>query len=1233
MHRRVILASLVAFGVALGLGRVLFTATSPKTITQAQLKDQQVAFKITDPAKSLATAKGSHDDLDRFMVKTAWKKEGSGAVNRNQVFDHDVGLLSTDGTTHTAKHSFGSFVHWVPASREIWQDGNIVSSTPASSIHGDVQGAVESQFLYHNTFPDTDERFTVRQDGGIDHDYILEAPPQVTSFQFLAFTGFLQTTESNVADAKTGKYSALTVWDNDKKITGHYRTSHGLQLKNRFGNTVFSIHPPVAFDASVTMGDGRLDKRKQAQSKYAHCLVHCEYSIDVEETGLKFAVVTPGSWLNDAQRAYPVTIDPNLGQFGLSDGQPPFYVASQGSSSMIPAHNGGARLVIVDVCPTDVNLGYGVIPLPFDFSFYGQIHPAGSPLFVHISGFAAWDAPFPKFNPLDPTDSPCNDIPNTPLPSGAPSQNDGAFDVYWANLKFKSLTNPAYANGDLAVSGIYYFVDGVAPNRNLVIEWYGMSDARSTDASQVISFNLILHECDSQFTFILLKDKDTDTGRATIGINSPGGLLGIQYCYNSSTNGTVPPVQGPNPNPPPPPPPNSNPLPPLTPGTALDFQQSPISNIIVNNSSLTGCAPLDVCFAAQVQIRTPQCLTINNQSSLPPSLGFEWDFNDNNPNPNGSGQTFAPIQGDKGASAFTPAVCHTFSVPGIYTVTLTITDQFGHKTPYGGTLTVQVCDVPTVVITATPHGGPAPLDVDFEARTPVDPGITIASTTWQIDKLAPNNEPGQFTSIATISGSPGPDTGPGFQSNIAHYRFDFPSAYRVTASYSATDNNSGLSTSGVGTIFIYVADSTQPLQDEVIITHSNFNVDLTGKLNVTGPHNNLPDNPNNDTVSVDGFFNLPSMDLSDMTGRQVRCVLNGVNPFFVGTLDANGKAQQGDASTGNTGSFSVSLPSGRFHVEAKGNLMSSFGLANLSFLQNNANLNFKNQNKTTAREMATSYEFFIDGVFPTKPLSPPIIEYVVSSRFIDANLTNTSTNVNATTNTGTSTSTSVVGTTIVKPPSGQIGGNTFGVYTLGKKFLNIGKHPQTKNAKGQSVPNKIGSVAGNEDFVSGGFMVTSASLNLIGNDVFADISGVLAPAGGGTVVFDPDTNIAISLGGAPFTEVLNPSTTPGFKTNGKGLLSFKRNASSGKTGIASLSMSQIGTSAFRVKTYALPNEKVQIDPTQGRQSMYFSMIITPANSGTQDLILRYPITAITNFIIQKSTGGKPGKQQGDLFVN
>src|SRR5262245_26790279 len=146
MHRRVILASLVAFVVALGLGRVIFKASSTKTITATELSEKQSALKVTDPVKPVVTKTESHDDLDQFMVKTAWKRDGTEASNDNQLFKHLVSYMSTDGTTHSAKHAFGAFVHWVPYAREILQDGKVVSSTAAATIHGEVENGSQSHF-------------------------------------------------------------------------------------------------------------------------------------------------------------------------------------------------------------------------------------------------------------------------------------------------------------------------------------------------------------------------------------------------------------------------------------------------------------------------------------------------------------------------------------------------------------------------------------------------------------------------------------------------------------------------------------------------------------------------------------------------------------------------------------------------------------------------------------------------------------------------------------------------------------------------------------------------------------------------------------------------------------------------------------------------------------------------------------------------------------------------------
>src|SRR5262249_47293067 len=152
-----------------------------------------------------------------------------------------------------------------------------------------------------------------------------------------------------------------------------------------------------------------------------------------------------------------------------------------------------------------------------------------------------------------------------------------------------------------------------------------------------------------------------------------------------------------------------------------------------------------------------------------------------------------------------------------------------------------------------------PLDVDFEARTPNDPNLSLTGSTWEIDQLGYNNEPGQFTTVATIPGQPGPVTGTGFNSSIAHYTFPVAGLYKTTVTYTALDVGSGLATSGVGTVFNFVTDPNVPVQDQLIVTKSTFNIDWTGKLPLNAPNDTTtPRNPDNDTIVANGFINLPN---------------------------------------------------------------------------------------------------------------------------------------------------------------------------------------------------------------------------------------------------------------------------------------------------------------------------------------------------------------------------------------
>ncbi len=1233
MDRKVILASLIAFCAALGLGRVVFkTANADGTksfssTSRATSGTDASAMAVSSPASSSSDQKSRSDAFDKLVEqlgeKTTLKLADGGVENKNDTLVHRVATRYAEGMKSTYPLQFNASVQWLPQSQEIRRGDAVLHAYGANDCVGklDKEGH-DNRFAFTNTYAGTDERFYIRQDGGIEHDIVLQqAPLHLESADTLVYTGLLQ-----IGD--------LTLWDNGKQITNHYVTTHRIELKNKFNNTVFVLRQPFAYDSSVTTLDGRFDKRKQAGAEMSDRQSSCQYIVDFTKDGVKLGIATSGKWLTSNKRAYPVTIDPNLGAFGLADGSPPIYIGALGTAPLVPAHSGGTRMPIEDNCgtdPTKQNQSYGHIAMPFNFTYYGTTYPAGSFLFVHLDGWAGFDPPFPKYDPLDPNDSPCFDVPNKAIP--APPDPDVYFAPYWADLKFHDLsgtvTNAGQGStGNSDASGIYYYVDGVAPSRNLNIEWHRMSYTRSSDANQVISFNLILHECDSQITFIIGQQGDTDLGLASVGIQDPSGSVGIQYCYNSSINGqtqsgnnqntnfNVDPNQVNN-NP------QLNPNNPtnssgsnttIQPGTSLTFQLSPISKIRVLNSALSGCAPLTVCFQAQIDTRIPDCLKVNNQSPVPPGFGFHWTFDDN-PQPTG-------VPGGQGGEAFTANTCHTFSSEGVFSVQLQIQDQFGNVTPYGGTLTVQVCEVPTVVVSATPQGGPAPLEVDFEARTPVDPNLSLTGSTWQIDQLGYNNEPGQFTTVATLAGQPGPITGSGFNSSIAHYRFDLAGLYKTTVTYTALDVGSGLGTSGVGTVFTFVTDPNQSVQDVMIVTKSAFNIDWTGKLPLNAPNDTTtPRNPDNDTLNCSGLLNMPGVTLSDVAGHPVRVVVNGVDPVFVGTLDESGAATQGDAATGNVGNFKLNLPAGTFSMNVKKNLSGSLGLPGLNGANQSSNLNAKNQSQATARRIATAYHVEIQDLVSSPPV---VVTHAYTSRFLNSTLPNRApTSTNTSTGIGTSTSS---GTLTV--PAGFVGGKGAGLYTLGHAFEFIGKvrgHATDKNGnKNALLPPKVGAPVAKEEFITGGFILTNAVLTLQGKDLFVNVAGLLIRPGGDDFRPSPTSDVVISLAsqsnpaGVGFSEALNFTNTPTFKVKGN-VFTFKRSKGLGTTGVESLTWTN-GAGGFSFKSFALDNGVVGLDPTLLSQTLVLGFTITPDSGST--------ITATTRFTVTKSTG----KNGGDVFI-
>jgi hypothetical protein len=846
---------------------------------------------------------------------------------------------------------------------------------------------------------------------------------------------------------------------------------------------VFYLRPAFAYDANVTRPEGGLDETKQSMPQNQNNVTRCEYQLSIDESGIKLAVVTPGAWLNNPERAYPVVIDPNFGPFGLADGNPPFYTGSVGSDTFIPLHNGanGQGSTKVPVANNCGILGlpetnWGTVTVPFPFTYYpgsggavSGVHPTGSPLFVHEVGFASWIMPDPPPFPLF-TQAPCFDLPQTTLPAG--SYPNDAFYPYWDDLTFSA--DP--------LSGIYTLFDntaGVGSGR-LIIEWYRMSYAQGGTSGELISFNLILYECNSIIEFIIKNpgQMEKDRGMAAVGIENAAGSTGIQYCFNAAAQG----------------------LPEIPDSTALTFSVSPLSNLTVQATNLQGCKPLTACYTSSIKITLPPCALAGGGSSIPASFGFHWDFGD-------------------GGQAFTNNVCHTFIAPGSFPVTLTVTDTVGNRATFTNGLAVTVCDVPPVVITADPQGGTAPLTVNVVAKSVSPVGLingqltqTISLnntlTVINVEQQGTQNEPFVFVPYQA------------FNSDTATVLFDHPGTYRIQASFSGT--SVGLPTTGTGTIFITVLDPNAAIFNSLIITQSDFTINWAGKLpNQEG----VPPQPASDTISVKGLVNLQGLDLSSLAGQEVTLALNAYAPIFQGTLGTNGIAQQGDFTTGKTGTF-VLTPSGQFVCTVKGDYAFALGLTSL----------------TEHRFLTAHYRLQIGTVFN----SP--------------------------------------GTTISYDYKSNANKKASGHYKFGR-FAKYGTIP--------GAPGGFGEPGGQEVLLSGGFLVTRADFKLQGDTVTATISGLLARAGGDDLRPAATSDVVVKIGN--YTETLNFSTTPKFKTTGRPPAQHFSFRSGGGTNIKSLGWANKAGN-FQITTFtALPNSQVGINPTLGRQPITVTFIVSPEN--------------------------------------
>jgi hypothetical protein len=279
-----------------------------------------------------------------------------------------------------------------------------------------------------------------------------------------------------------------------------------------------------------------------------------------------------------------------------------------------------------------------------------------------------------------------------------------------------------------------------------------------------------------------------------------------------------------------------------------------------------------------------------------------------------------------GATASTANVCHTFTTPGNYPVSLTITDSSGNFALYTANLAADVCDVPPVAMTVQPLGGTAPLNVSISANS-VSPNRLInsimtptvqfnnggaAQFTINVDQQAQNNYPNSgYAAFFNALNVPANTTTKVFFPGSGIFRVQ--AQVSNATSYGLTLPQAAGQAEATG--FINVLDPNAKTVNDLII--------------ILGANGVAP-NPADDTIGGTGYVNLAGLTMSDLVGTEFTIALNGYDPIIDVFLDSNLQGTQGDAVTGKTGTLSLQYPSGAFTFSAKGNYATSLILTDLT---------------------------------------------------------------------------------------------------------------------------------------------------------------------------------------------------------------------------------------------------------------------------------------------------------------
>jgi hypothetical protein len=175
--------------------------------------------------------------------------------------------------------------------------------------------------------------------------------------------------------------------------------------------------------------------------------------------------------------------------------------------------------------------GRATLTLPFTFSLFRDIYPAGSQITVATNGFISLQ------------EGAASEFQNGQLPASAALQPSaaGCFSISGQTRTMpRSLIGPFFDDLTLipGVSSVTSRVVGTAPNRRLIVQWSRLSvlDESGCDLHATLSFQAVLFEGsnDIQFLYETLTGPRSDGISATVGLQDFARTTGVQTSFNEA---------------------------------------------------------------------------------------------------------------------------------------------------------------------------------------------------------------------------------------------------------------------------------------------------------------------------------------------------------------------------------------------------------------------------------------------------------------------------------------------------------------------------------------------------------------------------------------------------------------------------------------------------------------------------------------------------------------------------